>query len=160
MIFGAGHIARALVPLLRTINFRPVVFDDRPEYADPAAFPEAEAVLCGDFRDIAATIDVTPEDYVIIMTSGHLHDLEAEEQMLRRETAYVGVIGSRSKIAYVSQRLREAGISEEAIASVHTPIGTPIRAVTPEEIAVSIAGELIYERACRWDAAAEKPSKE
>ena len=58
------------------------------------------------------------------------------------------------------QRLREAGISEEAIASVHTPIGTPIRAVTPEEIAVSIAGELIYERACRWDAAAEKPSKE
>ena len=94
------------------------------------------------------------------MTSGHLHDLEAEEQMLRRETAYVGVIGSRSKIAYVSQRLREAGISEEAIASVHTPIGTPIRAVTPEEIAVSIAGELIYERACRWDAAAEKPSKE
>ena len=160
VIFGAGHIARALVPLLRTINFRPVVFDDRPEYADPAAFPEAEAVLCGDFRDIAATIDVTPEDYVIIMTSGHLHDLEAEEQMLRRETAYVGVIGSRSKIAYVSQRLREAGISEEAIASVHTPIGTPIRAVTPEEIAVSIAGELIYERACRWDAAAEKPSKE
>lgn len=160
VIFGAGHIARALVPLLRTINFRPVVFDDRPEYADPAAFPEAEAVLCGDFRDIAATIDVTPEDYVIIMTSGHLHDLEAEEQMLRRETAYVGVIGSRSKIAYVSQRLREAGISEEAIASVHTPIGTPIRAVTPEEIAVSIAGELIYERACRWDTAAEKPSKE
>ena len=160
VIFGAGHIARALVPLLRTINFRPVVFDDRPEYADPAAFPEAEAVLCGDFQDIAATIDVTPEDYVIIMTSGHLHDLEAEEQMLRRETAYVGVIGSRSKIAYVSQRLREAGISEEAIASVHTPIGTPIRAVTPEEIAVSIAGELIYERACRWDAAAEKPSKE
>ena len=80
--------------------------------------------------------------------------------MLRRETAYVGVIGSRSKIAYVSQRLREAGISEEAIASVHTPIGTPIRAVTPEEIAVSIAGELIYERACRWDTAAEKPSKE
>ena len=160
VIFGAGHIARALVPLLRTINFRPVVFDDRPEYADPAAFPEAEAVLCGNFRDIAATIDVTPEDYVIIMTSGHLHDLEAEEQMLRRETAYVGVIGSRSKIAYVNQRLREAGISEEAIASVHTPIGTPIRAVTPEEIAVSIAGELIYERACRWDATAEKPSKE
>ena len=160
VIFGAGHIARALAPLLRTINFRPVVFDDRPEYADPAAFPEAEAVICGDFRNIQASIDVTPEDYVVIMTSGHLHDLEAEEQMLRRKTAYVGVIGSRSKIAYVSQRLREAGISEDAIASVHTPIGTPIRAVTPEEIAVSIAGELIYERACRRDAAGEKASKE
>ena len=160
VIFGAGHIARALVPLLRTINFRPVVFDDRPEYAAPAAFPEAEVVICGDFRNIQASIDVTPEDYVVIMTSGHLHDLEAEEQMLRRKTAYVGVIGSRSKIAYVSQRLREAGISEDAIASVHTPIGTPIRAVTPEEIAVSIAGELIYTRACRRDAAAQQAEKE
>ena len=160
VIFGAGHIARALVPLLRTVNFRPMVFDDRPEYADPAAFPEAEAVLCGDFRNIQDTVEVTPEDYVVIMTSGHLHDLEAEEQMLRRKTAYLGVIGSRSKIAFVSQRLREAGIPEEAIASVHTPIGTPIRAVTPEEIAVSIAGELIYERACRRDTAAGKPGKE
>ena len=74
----------------------------------------------------------------------------------RRELAYVGVIGSRSKIAVVSQRLRELGISEEAIASVHTPIGTAIRAETPEEIAVSIAGELIYVRAIRRDAAGQK----
>ena len=90
------------------------------------------------------------------MTSGHLHDLEVEAQLLQRELAYVGVIGSRSKIAVVSQRLRELGISEEAIASVHTPIGTAIRAETPEEIAVSIAGELIYVRATRRDAAGQK----
>ena len=86
---------------------------------------------------------------MVIMTSGHLHDLETEIQILRLETAYVGVIGSRSKIAFVSQKLREAGIPEPAIAAVHTPIGTPIRAVTPEEIAVSIAGELICCRALR-----------
>ncbi len=149
VIFGAGHIARALVPLLGTVGFRTVVFDDRPEYADPAAFPAAEAVICGDFRNIQASLPITPEDYVVIMTSGHLHDLEAEIQILRLETAYVGVIGSRSKIAFVSQKLREAGIPEPAIAAVHTPIGTPIRAVTPEEIAVSIAGELICCRALR-----------
>lgn len=152
-IFGAGHIARALSPLLRTVGFRPVVFDDRPEYADAAAFPEAEQVICGDFRDIRAHLTLTPKDYTVVMTSGHSHDLDVETQLLRQELAYVGVIGSRAKIAYVSQCLRERGISETAIAAVHTPIGTAIKAVTPEEIAVSIAGELIYVRACRREAA-------
>ena len=76
-------------------------------------------------------------------------------QVLRRETAYVGVIGSRKKTAFVNQRLREAGIPEEKIAFVHTPVGTPIKAVTPEEIAVSIAGEMICVRAARREAAGE-----
>ncbi|MFR0768790.1 MAG: XdhC family protein [Dysosmobacter sp.] len=147
MIFGAGHIARALVPLLRSVEFRPVVYDDRPALADPAAFPDAERVVCGDFRNIAGTLPLSPEDYVVVMTSGHLHDLEIQEQILRQELAYVGVIGSRAKIAAVNARLREAGISEEKLCTVHTPVGTPIKAVTPAEIAVSIAGEMIYERA-------------
>ena len=149
MIFGAGHIARALVPLLRSVEFRPVVYDDRPALADPAAFPDAERVVCGDFRNIASTLPLSPEDYVVVMTSGHLHDLEIQEQILRQELAYVGVIGSRAKIAAVNVRLREAGISEEKLRTVHTPVGTPIKAVTPAEIAVSITGEMIYERACR-----------
>ena len=149
VIFGAGHIARALVPLLRSVEFRPVVYDDRPALADPAAFPDAEQVVCGDFRNIAGALPLSPEDYVVVMTSGHLHDLEIQEQILRQELAYVGVIGSRAKIAAVNARLREAGISEEKLRTVHTPVGTPIKAVTPAEIAVSITGEMIYERACR-----------
>ena len=75
--------------------------------------------------------------------------------MLRRETAYVGVIGSRKKTVFVNQRLREAGIGEAAIASVHTPIGTAIKAVTPEEIAVSITGEMILVRATAREAGGE-----
>ena len=142
VIFGAGHIARALVPLLRSVEFRPVVYDDRPALA-------AERVVCGDFRNIAGTLPLSPEDYVVVMTSGHLHDLEIQEQILRQELAYVGVIGSRAKIAAVNARLREAGISEEKLRTVHTPVGSPIKAVTPAEIAVSITGEMIYERACR-----------
>ena len=149
VLFGAGHIARALVPLLRSVEFRPVVYADRPALADPAAFPDAERVVCGDFRNIAGTLPLSPEDYVVVMTSGHLHDLEIQEQILRQELAYVGVIGSRAKIAAVNARLREAGISEEKLRTVHTPVGTPIKAVTPAEIAVSITGEMIYERACR-----------
>ena len=89
------------------------------------------------------------DDYVVIMTNGHRHDFVVEEQVLRGQYAYIGVIGSRTKTASVNALLRQAGISEEAIAAVHTPIGTAIKAVTPEEIAVSIAGEMICVRATR-----------
>jgi len=86
------------------------------------------------------------------MTNGHSFDLEVQDQVLRGDFAYVGVIGSRKKTAAVNARLRDRGVSEEAISKVHTPIGTPIKAITPEEIAVSITGELIYTRAIRREA--------
>ena len=156
LIFGAGHIARALTPLLRTVGFRPVVFDDRPGFAVPENFPQADETICGDYERIDDYLTVTPEDYVVIMTNGHEHDFQAEVQVLRQTAAYVGVIGSRKKTAFVNQRLREAGIGEEAIAFVHTPVGTAIKAVTPEEIAVSITGEMIYVRATRREATGEE----
>lgn len=149
LLFGAGHISQALCPLLTTVDFRPVVFDDRPELANTSLFPTAEQVICGDFTRISDYLTVTEEDFVVIMTSGHMRDFQVEDQVLRGPFAYVGVIGSRRKTASVNQRLREAGIPEETIALVHTPIGTPILAVTPEEIAVSIAGEMIQVRAQR-----------
>ena len=136
LIFGAGHISKALVPLLSSVGFRPVVFDDRPQFATRERFPQAE-------------------DYVVIMTNGHEYDFQSQVQVLQGKTAYVGVIGSRKKTAFVNQRLRDAGISNEAIAFVHTPIGTAIKAVTPEEIAVSIAGEMILVRAERREANGE-----
>ena len=149
VIFGGGHCALALVPVLRSVGFRVAVFDDRPAFASGERFPEAETVVCGSYADIAAGLELTAEDCAVVMTSGHRHDFEVEEQLLRRPLAYIGVMGSRTKTAYVNGKLREAGISEEAIRRVRTPIGTAIKAVTPEEIAVSITGELIYERALR-----------
>ena len=149
LLFGAGHISQALCPLLTTIGFRPVVFDDRPELANTRLFPTAEQVICGDFTRISDYLTITDEDFVVIMTSGHVRDFQVEEQTLRGPFAYVGVIGSRRKTASVNQRLREAGIPQSSIDLVHTPIGTPILAVTPEEIAVSIAGEMIQARAQR-----------
>ena len=132
-----------------TIGFRPVVFDDRPELANTRLFPTAEQVICGDFTRISDYLTITDEDFVVIMTSGHVRDFQVEEQTLRGPFAYVGVIGSRRKTASVNQRLLEAGIHQSSIDLVHTPIGTPILAVTPEEIAVSIAGEMIQVRAQR-----------
>lgn len=153
IIFGGGHIALALVPLLKSVGFRVTVMDNRQEYAYPERFPDAENVICGDYLRISDYIELNSEDYVVIMTNGHKHDFEVEEQMLRQDLAYVGVIGSRSKIASVNARLKERGISDEALKMVHTPIGIPIKAVTPEEIAVSIAGEIILIRAERREAA-------
>ncbi|MBQ8237388.1 MAG: XdhC family protein [Oscillospiraceae bacterium] len=152
IIFGGGHIARALAPLLHGVGFRVTVMDNRTEFADPADFPGAERVVCGDYLRIADYLDLNEEDYVVVMTNGHSHDFVVQEQALRRKLAYIGVIGSRRKTAVVNARLREANVPEEGIAQVHTPIGTPIKAVTPAEIAISIAGEMICERALRREA--------
>lgn len=153
ILFGAGHCSAALAPLLQTVGFRVTVVDDRPELAQPARFPGADAVLCGDLARLSDFLTITADDYLVVMTNGHSHDFDVQAQILRGAYAYVGVIGSRAKTASVNQRLRQAGISEAAIAQVHTPIGTDIHAVTPAEIAVSIAGEMILHRALRREQA-------
>lgn len=153
LLFGGGHCSLALCPLLTTIGFRVTVVDDRPELITPQRFPTAERLLCCDLEALPPDLSIGEEDYVVVMTNGHSHDFAVQRQVLTGEYAYIGVIGSRAKIASINGRLREAGISEEAIASVHTPIGMAIKAVTPEEIAVSIAGEMILVRATRREAA-------
>lgn len=147
VIFGGGHCAQALVPILSRVGFRVTVMDNRPEFADSCLFPEAEKVVYGDYTKISDYLQLSASDYVIVMTNGHGHDLDVQLQVLTNPPAYVGVIGSKSKRAFIDQRLREAGIPDETIRKVHSPIGIKIKAVTPEEIAISIAGELIYERA-------------
>ena len=152
IIFGGGHISAALVPLLKTVGFRSWVLDDRPEFTTRDRFPDAEKCITVDFSHIADFVEITDKDYVVIMTNGHKHDFESELHVLRGSFAYIGVIGSRRKTLSVNESLRENSIPDEKIAVVHTPIGTAIKAVTPEEIAVSIAGELILVRAERREA--------
>ena len=156
IVFGGGHIARELVPLLDRVGFRVTVMDNRPEFTDPADLPGAQTIICGDYLKLSDYFEMTDEDYVVVMTNGHSHDYDIQEQLLRQKLAYIGVIGSRRKTAVVNQRLREAGVPEEGIAQVHTPIGTPIKAVTPAEIAISIVGEMICERATRREAAGQR----
>ena len=106
-------------------------------------------MLLGDYRDIGAKVTLLPEDYVVIMTPGHQADFEVLEQALRRPTAYVGCIGSRHKVAATRARLLAAGLTDADADRIHSPIGLDIGAETPEEIAVSIAAELIAVRARR-----------
>ena len=147
VIFGAGHCAQALTPVLRSVGFRVTVYDNRPEYAAKAMLPHAEQVICSEYTDVVSKLDLNEQDYVVVMTSGHSFDFEIQEQVLRVPLAYIGVIGSRRKTAFVNGKLRECGIADEALERIHTPIGLSIKAVTPEEIAVSIAAEMILVRA-------------
>ena len=146
-IFGGGHVSRALVPVIAAVDFRPVVYDDRPEFVTAEAFPQAEGLLCGPFTELARHITVTPEDYVVIMTRGHQADYEVLAQVLRSGAKYLGCIGSKRKLALCKERLLAAGFTEAEYARLHAPIGLAIGAQTPSEIAVSVAAELIAVRA-------------
>lgn len=146
-IFGGGHISRELTSVLAHVGFRPVIFEDRPDFADPKDFPGAAGVLLGDFMNFGATFQVRRQDYIAIMTRGHMADHAVLEQALRTPARYVGLIGSRSKMAATCKRLEESGFTEKDIARIHNPIGLPILAETPAEIAISIAAEMIRHRA-------------
>ena len=148
-IFGGGHISQELLPLLVRLDFRCVVFDDREEFSKPDLFPGAEKVILGDFKNIQKHITLTEKDYAVILTRGHLWDLEAFSFALESPANYIGVIGSKSKHEFVRGQLLERGFGQELIsaARVHAPIGLKINSDTPAEIAVSIAAELIMCRA-------------
>ena len=148
-IFGGGHVAQELVPVLSHVGFRCVVYDDREEFANPEVFPQAWNTIVGDLEHISEHIAVRPQDYACIMTRGHQFDYYVQKQMLSLKPCYIGIMGSRNKIRVVTGKLLEDGFKLEEIEACHMPIGTSIGAETPAEIAISIAGELIRVRACK-----------
>ena len=146
-IFGGGHVGRALVPVLATVGFRVVMYDNREDFAKKENYPAASDVIFGDFSDLSDKVTRTANDYAVVMTPGHQADYEILAQVLRSDATYIGCIGSRTKVAKTRERLLGDGFSEANIARIHSPIGLPILAETPEEIAISIAGEMIEHRA-------------
>lgn len=148
-IFGAGHVARELVPVLSHVGFSCVVMDDREEFANPRMFPEAEQIVVGDLERIGDYVSIKEKDYVCIMTRGHQYDYLVQKQVMPLHPCYIGVMGSKNKIRVVWEKLMEDGFSKEELEFCHMPIGTAILAETPAEIAISIAGELIQVRALR-----------
>lgn len=148
-VFGGGHVSQQLVPLLAKVGFRCVVLEDRPEFADPALFPEAVEVKRIDFKKIDQWITVTEEDYACVMTRGHAHDTIIQAQLLQTPAYYIGVIGSAAKKMQVYEQLYAQGFTPEDTGRIISPIGLPILAETPEEIAVSITAQMILQRAKR-----------
>jgi xanthine dehydrogenase accessory factor len=144
-IVGAGHVGYHTAQLAANVGFRVVVVDDRASFADAARFPTAERVDVAEIPEWLRTADIGCRDYLVIVTRGHREDLDALRAAISRDTAYIGLIGSKAKIARLYARL---GTEVEAarLARIHAPIGLDLGAVSPEEIAVSIVAELIAHR--------------
>jgi xanthine dehydrogenase accessory factor len=148
-VFGGGHVSSQLVPLASRVGFQVVVVDDRPEFADPKKFPDASEVHQYPFDGVMRRLPVNEASYLVIVTRGHIHDKSVLGQGLKTKAKYIGMIGSRRKIAMVYDKLKEEGFTQKEIDRVHAPVGLDIGAETPEEIAVSIVAELISVRAGR-----------
>jgi len=146
-IFGGGHVSQALDPVLRSVDFRTVILDDRAEFAGRGLFPAADEVIRIDsYEDAFADISVDEESYIVIVTHGHMGDYAVLHRAVDLPHAYIGMIGSRRKTAVLFDRLREDGIPEDVISKIYAPVGEKIYAETPAEIAVSIAAEMIKVR--------------
>ncbi|MCH8201156.1 MAG: XdhC family protein [Chloroflexi bacterium] len=146
VIAGGGHVGKALSEIASLCGFRVTVIDDRPEYADPERFPEAERVIRGRFDEVLADYPLDSTTYVVAVTRGHKHDEASLRGVIGRGAAYVGMIGSRRRAKAVLKHLVEDGADPEEVAKVHTPIGLDIGAESPAEIAVSVMAEIILLR--------------
>jgi len=142
-IFGAGHLSYYISRFAKSLNFRVTVCDDRAEFANKKRFPDADTVIVEDFAGIFDRIEVNKDSYIVIVTKGHKWDEMVLEKAVQTDAKYIGMIGSERKTLTILKRLNERGIPEEKLKKVYSPIGISIGAVTPEEIALSIAAELI-----------------
>jgi xanthine dehydrogenase accessory factor len=147
LIVGAGHIAVPLCRLGKLLGFRVVVVDDRPAFANPVRFPEADQVIADYFRPAMQRFPIDPFTYIVLVTRGHQHDVDCLLEVLDSPAAYIGMIGSKRRVRAVFQLLaEEQGIPPEKFDRVYSPIGLDIGAETPEEIAVAIAAEIVKVR--------------
>jgi xanthine dehydrogenase accessory factor len=145
-LVGAGHVSQPIARTATMVGFRVHVLDDREKYASRERFPDAASLTVDTIADWLSRADLPASAYVVVVTRGHSHDLEALRALAGRPFRYVGMIGSRSKVAKVTDALIGAGVSAEWLRRVHAPIGLQIGAVTPEEIAVSIVAEMVAVR--------------
>jgi xanthine dehydrogenase accessory factor len=145
-IVGAGHVGWHLARIAGDAGFRIHVIDDREKFANAERFPSAEKIEVDDIGTWLDRADLPPSAYVVIVTRGHTHDFEALRALAARDLRYIGLIGSRAKVARIFDALQAEGMPIEGLARVHAPIGLDIGAVTPAEIAVSILAELIAVR--------------
>ena len=147
-VFGGGHIGMQVARFAATVGFDVTVIDDRPEVASPARIPEAHHFMTGDFVEIIVRAPFRPQGYHVILTDKHSSDERVLRSLLERgvDARYIGMIGSRAKILEVYHRLAAAGIAVAELARVHAPIGVDHGGQTAEEIALSIAVELVAVR--------------
>ena len=145
VIFGAGHVGISTAHIARIAGFQVTLVDDRREFAEAAQTAADEVIISG-FREAVSNLEVNSGTYIVIVTRGHSHDKETLAACLLKgmpHPAYIGMIGSKTKVRKTFDALKNEGISDEDIKRVHSPIGLSIGAKTAQEIAVSIVAEMI-----------------
>jgi xanthine dehydrogenase accessory factor len=142
-LFGAGHVAVNVCKVAAIAGFEPIVVDDRTSYATRERFPAAREIHALDFDEAMRTLEPNENSYIVIVTRGHRDDMRILRWAVQTRACYIGMIGSKRKVIGIFKNLREEGLSADLFERVHAPVGLDIGAVTPEEIAVAIAAELI-----------------
>jgi xanthine dehydrogenase accessory factor len=146
IIYGAGHVGKAVAHLAKWLNFRVVVSDDREGSCDSAIIPDADMFLPMAMEVTPHHFEIDSNTYLVLVTRGADVDIKGIPSLLKTDAAYIGVMGSRKRWEFTRKGLLEAGVTEEEISRIKTPIGLDIHAETPEEIAVSILAEIIHWR--------------
>jgi xanthine dehydrogenase accessory factor len=144
-VIGAGHVGFQLAKIATEAGFRLHVVDDREKFANADRFPGAE-ITVDSIPDWLHRADLPASAFVVILTRGHQHDLDAMRALAARDLRYLGLIGSRAKVARIYDALLAEGLPPACLERIHAPIGLDIGAVTPAEIAISILAELIATR--------------
>jgi xanthine dehydrogenase accessory factor len=146
VVVGAGHVAVPIAQVGRMMDFEVVVVDDRPSFANPERFPDADRIIVEDFSTALDGIPITPSTFVVLVTRAHTHDVHALRKIVRKPAGYIGMIGSRRRVYAVFKLLRDEGVPVEELLRVHAPIGLDINTETPGEIAVSVGAEILKAR--------------
>jgi xanthine dehydrogenase accessory factor len=142
-VFGAGHISKSLCKVLSLAGFGVSVIDDREAFANRERFPDADEVLAGEYEEVYPTLAVNEGSYAVIVTRGHRDDMRVLRWVAGTPARYVAMIGSKRKVISVIKELEKEGVPRETLERIHAPMGLDIGAVTPEEIAISVAAEMI-----------------
>ena len=145
-IFGAGHISKSLCKVATLAGFSTVVVDDRESFANRERFPEAAAVHSGEYETIFPGLGINETSFVIIVTRGHRDDMRVLKLAAGTPARYIAMIGSKRKVWNVVKELEKEGVARAALERVHAPMGLDIGAISPEEIAIAVAAEMIAVR--------------
>ena len=146
ILAGSGYVAQALARLATTIGWRVSLLDDRSEFVQAATLPESVTLTVGDIPELLPSLAPDAMTALVIVTRGHKVDQEALEAALATPAGYIGMIGSPGKVRTIFRKLLRKGVAPEALAKVHAPVGLDLGARTPDEIALSIAAELLMWR--------------
>lgn len=147
LVVGAGHVAQPVVHLGKLMSFHVTVIDDRAEYANRSRFPDADAVLCVPFVEGLRSLSPGRRHHIVLVTRGHRYDMDSLREVIERPVAYIGMIGSRTRVETVFRLLEEEyGVDPAHFSKVYAPIGLDVGARTPAEIAVAVAAELLKVR--------------